>query len=146
MTQIQMFADLSCPFAYVVHHAWREVRADFSDRVELAHKCRALEYVKQTPTPKPTVEAELTILLMHDPDFPYLPWLGLESEWPVTILPAFEAVKCAERQGSSVADDLAWEIRSAFFAESRCISMRHTLLDLASRTDLDLAQFEGDFD
>ena len=60
--------------------------------------------------------------------------------------PAFEAVKCAELQGLRIADDLAWSIRVALFEESRCISMRHVLLDLASDVGLDLGRFESDFD
>jgi hypothetical protein len=40
----------------------------------------------------------------------------------MTMWPAFEAVKCAERQSLALADELDWALRVAFFAESRCIS------------------------
>jgi len=60
--------------------------------------------------------------------------------------PAFEAVRCAERQGLDLADDLDWAIRGAFFAESRRISMRHVLLELAAGVGLDMAGVEDDVD
>jgi predicted DsbA family dithiol-disulfide isomerase len=60
--------------------------------------------------------------------------------------PAFEAIKCAERQGPDAAAELDWAIRTAFFAESQCISMRHVLLALAEKIGLDMPRFAEDFD
>lgn len=62
----------------------------------------------------------------------------------MTVWPVFEAVKCAERQGRDLADDLDRAICAAFFAESRCIPMRHVLLDLAEGAGLDMARFTDD--
>ncbi|MGH2531370.1 MAG: DsbA family oxidoreductase [Thermomicrobiales bacterium] len=146
LTRIEMYADLSCPFAYVTHARWRQLRPEYAGRAEIIHKCLALEYVNREPTPKPTIEVELPILLLGEPEIPYAPWRAAASEWPVTFWPAFEAVKCAERQGLAAADDLAWAIRVAFFAEHRCVSMRHVLLDLAERVGLDQERFTRDFD
>ena len=41
---------------------------------------------------------------------------------------------------------LDWAIRTAFFAESRCISMRHVLFELAEEVGLDMVRFAADFD
>ncbi len=60
--------------------------------------------------------------------------------------PAFDAIKCAERQDCDLADDLAWAISTAFFAEGRCISLGHVLFDLAEGVGLDMVQFGDDFD
>jgi predicted DsbA family dithiol-disulfide isomerase len=141
-----MYADLTCPFAYMVHHRWRQLRDEYRDRVVIVHKSLALEYVNKRPTPKPALDLEEPILFAPAPEVPYQPWHALASEWPVTIWPAFEAVKCAERQGLTESDDLAWAIRTAFFVDSRCISMRHVLIDLARETGLDQNQFTADFD
>jgi protein-disulfide isomerase-like protein with CxxC motif len=84
--------------------------------------------------------------MLAEPDLPFRPWAAPDSEWPVTLWPAFEAVKCAERQSILLADDLAWSIRLAFFRDNRCVSMRHVLLELAEATGLDLVRFETDFD
>jgi hypothetical protein len=92
------------------------------------------------------LDIELPLVLAGEPDIPYRPWAAPASEWPVTMWPAFEAVKCAERQGWEAADDLDWAIRAAFFGENRCVSLRHVLLDLAARGGLDIKQFTTDFD
>lgn len=144
--QIAMYADLSCPFAYLVHHRWRQLRDEYRDRVAIVHKSLALEYVNKQPTPKPELDIEAPLLFAPDPAVPYQPWHAPASEWPVTIWPAFEAVKCAERQGLTEADDLAWAIRTAFFVDSRCISMRHELIELAKAAGLDQNRFTADFD
>ena len=60
--------------------------------------------------------------------------------------PAFEAIKCAERQSPALAAELDWAIRKAFFADSRCISMRHVLFELAEQAGLDMRRFAEDFD
>lgn len=146
LPRISLFADLSCPFAYVAHARWRRVLEEFGGRVELQHKSLALEYVNRTPTPKRAIETELAVLVAEEPGIPYAPWSRPDSEWPVTIWPAFEAVKCAERQDMCLADDLAWAIRVAFLADGRCISMRHVLLDLARSVGVDGDRFEADFD
>lgn len=71
--------------------------------------------------------------MLEEPGILYQPWHRPLSERPVTMWSAFEAVKCAERQSLELADELDWAIRTAFFAESRCISMRDVLLDLAEK-------------
>ena len=64
----------------------------------------------------------------------------------IAVWPAFEAIKCAEQQGQDMAAELDWAIRTAFFAESQCISMRHVLLALAETVGLDMPRFAQDFD
>lgn len=144
--RVAMYADLACPFAYVAHFRWRRLRAELGDRIALEHKCLALEYINREPTPKSVIEAEVSVLAAAEPGLPYEPWRAPDSQWPVTLWPAFEAVKCAERQSLALADDLAWTIRRAFFAENACIAMRHILLELAARVELDVARFADDFD
>src|SRR5688572_18498660 len=90
---VAFWADLSCPYAYLAHHRFRRVLPEFAGRVALAHKSLALEYVNRQPTPKPDLDLETPILALDEPDLPYRPWRAPASEWPVTILPAFEAVK-----------------------------------------------------
>ncbi|MDQ4099588.1 MAG: DsbA family protein [Chloroflexota bacterium] len=141
-----MYSDLHCPSAYLTSYRLRQLRDEYRGRVVVERKCLALEYVNKQPTPKPILDNETPTLLLEAPDIPYQPWHAPESEWPVTMWPAFEAVKCAERQGPEAAEDLDWAIRVAFFAESRCISMRHVLFDLAAEAGLDLDRFAADFD
>jgi predicted DsbA family dithiol-disulfide isomerase len=143
---IAMYADLSCPYAYVSAYRLRKLRDEYRGTMVIEHKSLSLEYVNREPTPKPVLEAELPLLVREEPDIPYQPWSRPESEWPVTMWPAFEAVKCAERQDITLADDLDWALRVAFFVESRCISLRHVLFALAQEVGLDMGRFADDFD
>ena len=144
--QIEMYADLYCPYAYLAAYRLRRLRGEYAGRVEVAHRSLALEYVNREPTPKRVLDIELPMLMLEEPDIPYQPWAAPDSEWPVTMWPAFEAVKCAERQGMALADELDWRIRVAFFAESRCVSMRHVLIALAGEAGLDVDRFTADLD
>lgn len=143
---LAMYADLACPYAYVSAYRLRKLRAQEHDPISIVHKSLALEYVNREPTPKALLEAELPYLVREEPDLPYQPWQRPESEWPVTMWPAFEAVKCAERQSLDLADALDWTLRVAFFAQSRCIALRHVLFELAEQVGLDMPHFADDFD
>ena len=143
--RIAMYADLHCPYAYITAYRLRKLRDEFRDII-IERKSLSLEYVNKQPTPKPLLDSELPVLMLEEPDIPYEPWHRPLSEWPVTMWPAFEAVKCAERQGMDLADELDWAIRRAFFADSRCISMRHVLFELAEQAGLDMDRFSEDFD
>jgi predicted DsbA family dithiol-disulfide isomerase len=141
-----MYADLACPYAYVSAYRLRKLREEYRGTIVIEHKSLSLEYVNREPTPKPLLESELPLLMREEPDIPYKPWQRPDSAWPVTIWPAFEAVKCAERQSLALADELDWALRVAFFAESRCISLRHVLLELAQQVGLDEQRWAFDFD
>lgn len=143
---IAMYADLACPYAYVSAYRLRQLRREIPERIVIAHKSLALEYVNREPTPKALLDAELPPLVREEPGIPYRSWQRPVSEWPVTMWPAFEAVKCAERQSLELADELDWALRVAFFAQSRCISLRHVLLDTAQSVGLEMGRFAEDFD
>jgi predicted DsbA family dithiol-disulfide isomerase len=144
--RVAMYSDLHCPYAYLTSYHLRQLRDEYRGRVVIERKSLALEYVNKEPTPKPILDNETPTLLLAAPDIPYQPWHAPLSEWPVTMWPAFEAVKCAERQGPDAAAELDWAIRVAFFADSRCISMRHVLFELAEEVGLDRSRFAADFD
>ena len=143
---IALYSDVHCPYAYITAYRLRRLREEYRGRLTIAYKSLALEYVNRRPTPKPILDNETPILLLEEPEIPYQPWHAPLSEWPVTMWPAFEAIKCAERQGQDMAAELDWAIRTAFFAESQCISMRHVLLALAEKVGLDMQRFGEDFD
>lgn len=143
---VALYSDIYCPYAYVTTYRLRRLRDEYRDRVVIDPKCLSLEYVNRQPTPKHSIEVEVPFLMLSEPGIPYQPWHRPESEWPVTMWPAFEAVKCAERQDAEKARELDWAIRTAFYADSRCVSMRHVLFGLAEQAGLDMARFAGDFD
>jgi predicted DsbA family dithiol-disulfide isomerase len=143
---IDLYSDVHCPYAYVTAYRLRQLRAEYRGTVTIRYKSLALEYINHRATPKPILDNETPILMLEEPAIPYQPWHAALSEWPVTMWPAFEAIKCAERQGSDAVAELEWAIRTAFFAESQCISMRHVLLALAEKAGLDMPRFVEDFD
>jgi predicted DsbA family dithiol-disulfide isomerase len=143
---IALYSDVHCPYAYLTAYRLRQLRDVYQDRVTISYQSLALEYVNRRPTPKPILDNETPILMLEEPEIPYRPWHAPLSEWPVTMWPAFEAIKCAERQGPGAAAELDWAIRAAFFAESKCISIRHVLFALAEQVGLDMARFADDFD
>jgi predicted DsbA family dithiol-disulfide isomerase len=143
---IALYSDVHCPYAYLTAYRLRQLHDEYRGTVTISYKSLALEYVNRRPTPKPILDNETPFLMLEAPNIPYQPWHAPLSEWPVTMWPAFEAIKCAERQGADSAAELDWAIRVAFFAESQCISMRHVLLTLAEKTGLDMQRFTEDFD
>lgn len=145
MPEIALYSDLHCPYAYIMAFRLRQILPEYDGRLRIAHKSLALEYVNKRSTPRTILAEETPVLLLEEPDIPYQPWTRPDSEWPVTMWPAFEAVKCAALQSDALAYALDWQIRYAFFAESRCISMHHVLFDLAEQVGLEMAQFEADF-
>jgi predicted DsbA family dithiol-disulfide isomerase len=50
------------------------------------------------------------------------------------MLPALEAVQAAKAQSWHASEQLDRSLRRAFWGESRCISMRHVILDVAAET------------
>ena len=68
-----MFADLMCPFAYVVHSTWRQLRPEFIDSLDIVHRSLALEYINRAPTLKASIESELPFLFQDEPAVPHSP-------------------------------------------------------------------------
>jgi predicted DsbA family dithiol-disulfide isomerase len=143
---IAMYSDVHCPYAYLTTYRLRKLRDEYRGKIVIDYKSLSLEYVNKRPTPKGILDNETPILLLAEPEIPYQPWNAPDTEWPVTMWPAFEAIKCAERQNPDLAAELDWAIRKAFFADSQCISMRHVLLALADQVGLDMQRFTDDFD
>ncbi len=143
---VRVFSDLTCPWAYLT--AWRLCRLApaYAGRVRFVWASLPLEVVNREPTRKDVIEAELPIVREAEPDLPLCAWAAPAWTWPVTVLPAFEAVKCAEAQGDAAAAEYSWRVRHAFFAESRCIALRHVLLELAAEAGLDVDRFADDLD
>lgn len=145
-TMIAMYADLICPYAYLTAWRLRQVRERLGGKVEFAHKSLSLEYVNRSSTPRRWIGMELPLLMCEEQEIPWQVWSAAETDWPSTVLPAFEAVKCAERQSVALAHDLDWQLRHAVHGRSRCISLRHEILDCAEAAGLDMERFTEDFD
>ena len=143
---LEFWSDLHCPYAYLAAYRLRRALPEFQGKVEVRPRCLAIEFEDRKPTPKETLDAEAPLLMLEEPGIPYRPWQGSASGWPSTLWPAFEAVKCAERQGWRAALEMDWRIREAFWARSEPVALRHVLLRLAREAELDVDRFEADWD
>jgi predicted DsbA family dithiol-disulfide isomerase len=139
---IQVWSDIGCPWAHAA--VWRlwdaRRRLGLEDGVRIDHRAFPLELFNSEPTPRNELEPEIPICSSLAPRAGWQAWSGPDWAYPVTMLPPMEAVQAAKEQGLAVSEALDRGLRRAFWGESRCVSLRHVILEVASETDgLDLA-------
>ena len=134
---IQVWSDLGCPWSHVViwrlHDARR--RLGLEGRVHFDHHAFPLELFNSEPTPRRHIDIEAPVAQQLAPRAGWQPWSAPDSTWPVTLLPPMEAVQAAKPQSAHASEALDRGLRHALFAESRCISLRHVILEVAAETD-----------
>ena len=130
---LAVWSDLGCPWSHAV--VWRmwdaRRRLGLDDRVRFDHHAFPLELFNSEPTPKPRTDAEWSVAATLAPRAGWQAWSAPEHEWPVTMLPPMEAVAAAKVESLVASEDLDRALRRAFWAESRCISLRHVILEVA---------------
>lgn len=133
--QIVFYSDVVCPWATVMVLRLRaaRTRAGAEDRLEIVHRAMPLELEHQMAIPRRVVDAEIPLCASLTPEFGWNLWQGRAEEYPVTVLPALEAVRAAGAQSVQAGEQLDLALRHAFFVRSRCIAMRHEIL-AAART------------
>lgn len=146
---IQVWSDIGCPWAHVA--VWRvwdaRRRLGLENRVRIDHRVFPLELFNSQATPRNELEPEMPICSSLAPRAGWQTWSAPAWEWPDTMLPPMEAVQAAKEQGLAVSEALDRGLRYAFWAESRCVSLRHVILEVASETDgLDLAALAAALD
>ena len=124
----------------------RELWPDYRNRVRIEWKALALEWKNENSTPKHIVDDEFILMARQEMELPISAWRAPDWTYPVTFLPAFEAIRCAVKQGEQQGWEFSWRVRVAFFKESRNVAMRHVLLELAAESGLDVEQFRRDWD
>ncbi|MCA1588776.1 MAG: DsbA family protein, partial [Chloroflexi bacterium] len=139
---IAVWSDLQCPWAHVA--LWRlwdaRRRLGLEDRVRFDHRAFPLELFNSEPTPYRSRAAEIPVCAALAPMAGWQAWQAPLSEWPVTTLLPMEAVRAAREQSLAASEQLDRALRVAFFGESRCISLRHVILEVANDCDgLDVA-------
>jgi predicted DsbA family dithiol-disulfide isomerase len=134
---VQVWSDLACPWSHAVvwrlHDARR--RLGLEARVAFDHHAFPLELFNSEPTPRPRLEAESIVAAALAPRAGWQPWSAPAYAWPVTMLPPMEAVQAARLQSPAASEELDRGLRRAFWGESRCISLRHVILEVANECD-----------
>ena len=144
-----VWSDLGCAWSHAV--IWRlwdaRRRLGLADRVRFDHHAFPLELFNNEPTMRARIDTEWPIARTLAPRAGWQAWTARPETYPVTMLPPLEAVQAAKRQSHAAAEELDRGLRRAFFAESRCISLRHVILEVGSACEaLDLDRFVADFD
>ena len=132
---IQIWSDLLCPFAHVAIHrlVTARDRLGLTGRVVLDHRAFSLELFNG-PHPRPGTDSEAVGLGQIEPDAGFRLWTAADWLYPSTVLLAAEAVYAAKSQSLRASEDLDRALRKAFWLESRAISHRSIILDVAAET------------
>lgn len=135
-TTLVIFSDLNCSFAHLAVHRLHRTRTrlGLDGLLWFEHRAFPLELFNCTVNERPGVDSEVAVVGALDPEAGWQLWQGPDWTYPVTTLPALEAVQAATAQGRHAAEQLDLALRRGFWAESRCISQRHVILDLAGTT------------
>jgi predicted DsbA family dithiol-disulfide isomerase len=146
---IVVYSDIGCPWAHIavwrLHDARR--RLGLTDTVHFDHHVFPLELFNSQPTPRDELEAEVDTCTQIAPRAGWQRWSAPDWAYPVTMLPPMEAVQAAKEQSLAASEDLDIGLRRAFWAESRCISLRHVILEVASECEtVDLAHLADALD
>jgi predicted DsbA family dithiol-disulfide isomerase len=133
---IVVYSDLNCSFAHVAVHRLHEARRrlGLDGIVWFDHRAFPLELFNKRVNRRPGVDSEVSVVGALEPTAGWQLWQRPDWEYPVTTLPALEAVQAAKAQGWVASEQLDRGLRRAFWAESRCISMRHVIIDVAAET------------
>lgn len=133
---VVVYSDLNCSFAHLAVHRLHEARRQLGleDRLHFDHRAFPLELFNLSVNERPGVDSEIAVVGALDPDAGWRLWQGPDWRYPVTMLPALEAVQAAKVQGWAASEQLDRALRRAFWAHNRCISMRHVILDIAEET------------
>lgn len=144
-----MFRDIGCPWAHLcLERLWAaRVRLGLEGAIVFELRSFPLELFNERPTPKPVLDAEIALLAGHAPEAGYHPWSRPDHHWPVTTLPALEAVAAAATLSAVGAEQLDRALRLGFYRDHETICMRHVILRAAAACpDLDGGAFAEVFD
>ncbi|MCT2594722.1 DsbA family protein [Streptomyces sp. N2-109] len=131
-----VFSDIWCSFAHIAVqrlHATR-ARLGLEGRVGFDLRAFPLEMLNDAPSPRPGTDSEVARMASLEPAAGWQLWQSKDWLYPSTTLPALEAVLAAKEQSRTASEQLDLGLRKAFWAESRCISHRKVILDVAEST------------
>ncbi|MGW6588675.1 DsbA family oxidoreductase [Streptomyces globisporus] len=136
---ITMWSDLSCPWATLALDTLHAEAQRLDAEVVVDHRVFPLELFNKMATPKHIVESEIVAIAGQLPDLGWRLWNAPAHTYPVTMLPAMEAVQAAKDPvvgGLAASDQLDTALRRAFLVDSRCVSLPSVILDVAGQCPL----------
>ncbi|MFE4973797.1 DsbA family protein [Kitasatospora sp. NPDC056651] len=144
---VTVWSDIGCPWATLALHTLHAVARERGSEVVVDHRVFPLELFNSEPTPKPIIDAETVAIGAMVPELGWRMWPGPDWRYPVTTLPAMEAVQAAKAAavgGLPASDQLDAALRLAFYGGGRCISVTSEILAVAAECPLvDEAELAG---
>jgi predicted DsbA family dithiol-disulfide isomerase len=133
---IVVFSDIWCSFAHVTIHRLHEARRrlGLEERVSFDHRAFPLELLNKAPSPRTGTDSEVGRMGSLEPAAGWQLWQDKDWLFPSSTLLALEAVQAAKAQSTQASEQLDLGLRKAFWAQSRCISNYHVILDVAEGT------------
>lgn len=130
---VTVFSDIVCGWATVALHRFRRARtaAGLDGVLHLDLQPFLLEDVNGMALNWRTIEPEKPVVGALATELGFTSWQRDLSEYPVTAMPANEAVQATKEQSPAAAEELDEALRLAFWRDSRCVSMRHEVLEVA---------------
>ncbi|HEU0114498.1 MAG TPA: DsbA family protein [Thermomicrobiales bacterium] len=143
LPELWQWGEYYCPWTYVATVRLQAVASEYRGRVRLRLRPFPLESIDGSSAPRDILEQEWWLAAIQEPKAAFAPYRG--DDWPTTTMPAFEGAWCAARQGDEAFTAFDRRVRRAFFAESRNIGRRETVLEIAREAGLDMSRFQRDF-
>jgi predicted DsbA family dithiol-disulfide isomerase len=131
---ITVWSDVGCPWATLALFRLRAAVTAAQADLMIDHRAFPLELVNDRPTPKRALDIETAVIGSHEPGLAWRPWGARPETYPVTTVPALEAVQAAKDPrigGLAASAALDWALREAFYVDSRCISLVTEVLAVA---------------
>jgi predicted DsbA family dithiol-disulfide isomerase len=131
---VTVWSDIGCPWASLALHTLRAAARERGQELLVDHRAFPLELFNGMPTPKFIVDAEIVAIAGHRAELGWKLWPGPDFGYPVTTLPAMEAVQAAKDPavgGLPASDELDDALRRAFYVDGACISIHPVILDVA---------------
>ena len=134
---IAVYSDIACPWAHLSVYRLQTARRKLGldGAVRLDHRCFPLEVFNERATPKRTLEAEIPVAGGLQPDAGWHMWKRRDSDWPITTLLPMEAVQAVKAQSLEASETLDRALRVGLFDQSRTISLRHVIIEIAGECD-----------
>jgi predicted DsbA family dithiol-disulfide isomerase len=133
---VVVFSDIWCAFAHVAVYRLHQarLRLGLDNQVSFDHRAFPMELLNGNPGSRPGSDSEVPSVGNREPDAGWQLWQDKDWLYPSSSLPALEAVQAAKAQSIQASEALDLGLRRAFWAESRCITNRTVIVDVAART------------
>lgn len=128
---ITVWTDIGCPWATLALDTLHRRATARGITAQVDHRAFPLEILNSAPITKPGHNDEIEHITAVCTDLDWSPWSQPDWTYPVTTVPALQAVQAAKLQGFEASDQLDTALRRAYFVDQRSISLLPVIIELA---------------